>query len=766
MKTQISGRSNRCFPLLTSPLRLLGFVVMGAMACTGTTAPAHGLSLTHGWNNNGLQQFYPLGGSAWIFSPDSPTYTEWYAVRGGFNAKTGDNYPMSFKGPAGCWVRADLRVPNTNGTVGPNLSRIRLAFTETAKSFRVQVCNDDNPDTGVWSTVVADTNTAGASAFQEFNFTATPCKFVRIVNISGGYLYIDEVDFFGTVTNGGTAATFNSPGTILTKSRLDQVKTWINTNTHPARVDWAFMSARPYAVANYQPRPVGTIIMGPGGNREQLDYDSEAAYMNALMWYIRQGQADANTYAENAKRILNAWSATNTGVQADGYEQGRQIPEATAGLIYAADILRGGAYTKYSGWDSTTENNFRTWYGRLATTAAETELSIDNNHGNWSTVCRGTMLAWAAYTRDRYNFNRLVELHKRQLSDSTEASPWGEVRETTRVYSGGVKDTAHMQMFLSGAVRTAEMAWNQGVDLYSWGTADDSRQTITYTSAAGTQVTLTNCPGLGSRIANMMDYHAEILEVGNNVSPAPQNLKSDSGWPGFFKNENGSTWYGDGVGGVNGWGWEYSYFHYKNRMSPAKELPYVRKKIQYMRDNNIKDGWIHSAGWGTITHPGNPSPISSAIRVEAYDPPAQKFSTNGTADTHRVFSDPSTFASASNCAILEANATGDWVAYDVTGVQARSYDVYVQFKKGSDRGKCQVAIAGVTGGTPGTFDNHGSEQDLYNTNLSFNRVSIARVTFGSSGTKRFKFTSTGQNGSATVGKYYISVDYIELVPVG
>jgi hypothetical protein len=175
-------------------------------------------------------------------------------------------------------------------------------------------------------------------------------------------------------------------------------------------------------------------------------------------------------------------------------------------------------------------------------------------------------------------------------------------------------------------------------------------------------------------------------------------------------------------------------------------------------------GWRSATGsdsGATRDSVGAACGVGATIKVEAYDPPVEKFSSNGGSDVHRTFSDGA--ASGSICAMFEANATGDSVSYDVTGVQLVKYDIYVQFKKGPDRGKCQVSIAGVSGGVAGSFTNHGLENDLFNTVTSFNRIKITQLPFASAGTKRFKFTSTGQNGSAS-GKF-IPIDYIELVPV-
>jgi photosystem II stability/assembly factor-like uncharacterized protein len=145
--------------------------------------------------------------------------------------------------------------------------------------------------------------------------------------------------------------------------------------------------------------------------------------------------------------------------------------------------------------------------------------------------------------------------------------------------------------------------------------------------------------------------------------------------------------------------------------------------------------------------------LLSSLKQETYSPAASNSS-----DTHRLFSDPD--GSGGYCAVLEANATGDYVTYAIGDVQQRAYDVYVRFKYGSNRGNVQLAVAGSLNGT---YTNHGSAQTLYSSALAYsNPIKVATITFGSAGTKYFRFTVTGKHASSS--SYWASVDYIELIP--
>ena len=130
-------------------------------------------------------------------------------------------------------------------------------------------------------------------------------------------------------------------------------------------------------------------------------------------------------------------------------------------------------------------------------------------------------------------------------------------------------------------------------------------------------------------------------------------------------------------------------------------------------------------------------------------------------DVYRTFADPG--CSGDTCAILDANAAGDFFTYRVEVPEARRYAVKVRVKKYHTRGTFQLAIAGKPAGSyPGGFVNHGPRQDLYAASPEYLERTVAYVHFASAGTKQFRFTVTGRN-RASHG-YTVGIDAITLVP--
>src|SRR5206468_10207689 len=110
----------------------------------------------------------------------------------------------------------------------------------------------------------------------------------------------------------------------------------------------------PLGSISYRPKPWQTCECGPFSNPDKgckdEQRDSAAAYTQALLWYFT-GERE---YAENAIKIMNAWSTTLTGghTNANGPVQaawcGEQWPRA-------AEIIR---YT-YTGWPAEDVDRFR-----------------------------------------------------------------------------------------------------------------------------------------------------------------------------------------------------------------------------------------------------------------------------------------------------------------------------------------------------------------------------------------------------------------------
>ncbi len=114
-------------------------------------------------------------------------------------------------------------------------------------------------------------------------------------------------------------------------------------------------------------------------------------------------------------------------------------------------------------------------------------------------------------------------------------------------------------------------------------------------------------------------------------------------------------------------------------------------------------------------------------------------------------------------AILRANGVGDFVTLNVPSVSAGSYNVRIGCKVVNTRGQFQLAAAPAGGST---FSNIGSVQDEYSsdTNGVITAINLGTWTPATTSDKQFRFTVTGKNAAST--GYSVTIDYIQLTPLG
>ncbi|MBA2434048.1 MAG: hypothetical protein H0V54_03000 [Chthoniobacterales bacterium] len=102
--------------------------------------------------------------------------------------------------------------------------------------------------------------------------------------------------------------------------------------------------------------------------------------------------------------------------------------------------------------------------------------------------------------------------------------------------------------------------------------------------------------------------------------------------------------------------------------------------------------------------------------------------------------------------LLNAQAAGDSVTFQVTAPVAGTYGVKLGSRTGDKSGIVQLAIDGV---------NQGAAQDGYSAKVGYRVVDLGRVTFTEPGEKAFQFVVTGQNSSSS--GYQFVLDYVDLI---
>jgi hypothetical protein len=294
--------------------------------------------------------------------------------------------------------------------------------------------------------------------------------------------------------------------------------------------------------------------------------DAIAAYTQALLWYF----TDDETYAKRSIAILNSWS------ELQGFTAGSDQDRLQAGWIgavfaQAAEIMRG-----YPGWTAGEIGNLQTMFRRAFYPQLNTASSWN---GNVDLTQIDAMLSIAVFNEDEEEFNKgLDRLRARNpayfylTSDGGRPQPIaGDGGDPQKFWSNPSKwidglnqetcrDNGHHSQFgLGSALHAAEIAWHQGVDVY---TENQKR----YTAA--------------------MELMATQLLTGSMQGTCCNNTSSPDRY---------NTW-------------EVGYNHYHNRAGVA--LPKTQSLImEQIRPRAPRAVW--NLVYETLTHADLPNTISS-----------------------------------------------------------------------------------------------------------------------------------------------------------
>jgi hypothetical protein len=250
----------------------------------------------------------------------------------------------------------------------------------------------------------------------------------------------------------GALTTFIHPGLLHTREDLDRMKARVASGTQPQLDGYNLFRAHAQSSSTYTVRG-GFAEMGrnPDVRKTETEQDANAAYQNALMWAITGNQA----HASKAIQILNTWSANLTTISGSDAILAAGIYGFK--LVSAAEILRHTG----AGWlpadVARAEGLFRNVYYPVIRDFATFA------NGNWSLACVMTMMAIGVFSDDRAMFDRAVSWYQNG-SDNGSLTHY-VINQAGQCQESG-RDQAHAQLGLGYLAQSAEIAWNQGMDLY------------------------------------------------------------------------------------------------------------------------------------------------------------------------------------------------------------------------------------------------------------------------------------------------------------
>lgn len=267
------------------------------------------------------------------------------------------------------------------------------------------------------------------------------------------------------------AQDFAHPGMLHRQSDLDRMKAKVDAGAEPWTSGWEKLVANSHSSSTYAPRAVDTVYRGTAypENYSRLYNDIAAAYANALRWHISGSAA----HADNAVKILNAWSSTLKRI--DGSPD-KYLASGIYGyeIANAAELMRG-----YTGWDRADFARFQEMM-RTVFYPMNHDFLVSHNGScishywaNWDLCNMASMISIGILLDDRAIYDEAVDYFKHGAGN-------GAVMNVVwYIHPGGLgqwqesgRDQGHSLMGPAIMGAFCEMAWNQGDDLFGY---DDNR---------------------------------------------------------------------------------------------------------------------------------------------------------------------------------------------------------------------------------------------------------------------------------------------------
>ncbi|MDZ7724979.1 MAG: alginate lyase family protein [candidate division KSB1 bacterium] len=252
-------------------------------------------------------------------------------------------------------------------------------------------------------------------------------------------------------------AAFKHPGILATRDQIAFVRGKIAKDKSPWRAAFTAALEHKSAQKDYQPSPVqqltrsGHYSKSVNSGYRELSRDAAAALVNAQLWAL----TDSLVFAENAIRIINAWSETNKAITGGN----DKLTGGTTCIQFcnAAELLK---HTD-SGWQPQDQKRFEQWLRDVYWPLLRDFIPAYN--GNWDAIIGQGLISMGIYLDDAFIFDHAVNYY---VNGSGNGRMTYYVRNDSTTQET-LRDQGHEQMGIGALAGIAETAWQQGVDLYS-----------------------------------------------------------------------------------------------------------------------------------------------------------------------------------------------------------------------------------------------------------------------------------------------------------
>lgn len=248
---------------------------------------------------------------------------------------------------------------------------------------------------------------------------------------------------------------FVHPGMLHSNAELTFIKGKIASEEEPWKSAWEQLSSAKVASLNHSLSATANVVRGarnrPDIGSSDMSSDAAAAYAHALQWSLTGEQA----HASKAIEILNAWSGSLKSV--GGHDAKLLIGMDGISFCNAAELIRHTS----DQWKAADQKQFEQMLRQVFYPVIKDFYPTAN--GNWDASMIQTMIAMGIFLDDRAMFEQATTYFRSGNGNgaiTNYLNEFGECQESGR-------DQLHTQMGLGYLSCASEMAWKQGVDLYS-----------------------------------------------------------------------------------------------------------------------------------------------------------------------------------------------------------------------------------------------------------------------------------------------------------
>jgi hypothetical protein len=273
------------------------------------------------------------------------------------------------------------------------------------------------------------------------------------------------------------AAAFVHPGLLHTNKDFHRIKNMVQAKKAPWLDGWNKMLANYHSELTYKPNPQANVYRYGATNPPNpsnygiLYNDIAAAYALAIRWKVSGDTA----YANASVYILNSWSSTLTAVEGDS---DRFLASGIYGYQFAnaAELMRD-----YKGWSKEDVSKFQNMMLNVFYPMNHDFLVYHNNASithywaNWDLCNMASILAIGVLADRKDIYNEAIDYFKHGNGNGAIHNAlwktYKSSRARPRLAQGqeAGRDQGHSGLDFTMLGAIAQMAYNQGEDLFAYG---------------------------------------------------------------------------------------------------------------------------------------------------------------------------------------------------------------------------------------------------------------------------------------------------------